>query len=309
MMKLPQHPMAPITDPQLPSGADWGFQLKWDGVRMLSRIEDGRIQLFSRHMDDKTLLYPEAVELLKQHASHHPPLLLDGEAVMFDLVKQRPDFSQVLQRERTRSATANIRGRENSHFIYVLFDLLHWNGQDYRPLPYSERHRKLSELFPEKHPQLFVTDLFADGPSLWQWVETNHWEGVVSKRLSSPYREGKHHKDWLKKKTAQVYDVTFVGFLIREGRVASLVMVKDGLMFGRVSLGLDAAAKMKLMAYGKQHERNEPLWPKAQLPPEMKRETILWLNKPLTGTVTGLEVTAAGQLRHPKLVRIHDSEI
>ncbi|CAG7651018.1 Bifunctional non-homologous end joining protein LigD [Paenibacillus solanacearum] len=305
---LPSMPMAPISNPQLPAGPDWGFQLKWDGVRMLSLIEHGRIRLYSRQMDEKTALYPEAVDLLKQHASHLPPLLLDGEAVMFDLVKQKPDFSQVLQRERTRSAAANIRGAETSHFIYVLFDLLHYNGEDYRSRPYAERYDKLRELFPEKRPQLFVTDLFRDGPSLWQWIEASGWEGIVSKRLSSPYREGKHHKDWFKKKTAQLYEVRFVALIIREGRVASLMMEKDGVLFGRVSLGLNESSKAALLAYGKQHERESPLWNKAELPAELKRETILWLAVPLTGTVTGLETTAAGQLRHPKLVNFRVQE-
>ncbi|CAG7653430.1 DNA ligase [Paenibacillus allorhizosphaerae] len=301
---LPNMPMAPISNPQLPAGPDWGFQLKWDGVRMLSRIEHGRIRLYSRHMDDKTALYPEAVELLKRHAAQLPSLLLDGEAVMFDLAKQKPDFSQVLQRERTRSASANIRGAETSHFIYVLFDLLGYNGEDYRTRPFAERHEKLRELFPVKHPQLFVTDLFSDGPSLWQWVEESGWEGVVSKRLSSPYREGKQHKDWYKKKTAQIHEVRFVGLIIREGRVASLIMEKDKVLFGRVSLGLNESSKAALLAYGKQYERESPLWNKSYLPAELKREKIMWLSVPLTGTVTGLEVTAAGQLRHPKLVNI-----
>jgi bifunctional non-homologous end joining protein LigD len=307
-IELPKEPMAPIRESELPIGEEWGYQIKWDGVRLLAQLEGGHIRLFSRYMGDKTTIYPEATELLKEHALQYEPLLLDGEAVMFDLVKQRPDFSQILQRERTRSATAKIRGRENSHFIYVLFDLLHYAGEDWRGRPYRERHAKLLELFPQKHPQLFVTDLFPEGNALWSWVEANGWEGVITKRLSSPYREGKHHKDWFKKKTAEIHEVELVGLVIREGRVASLVMVKDGALFGRVSLGLDTAMKARLLALGKERERPEPLWPKSQLPAELRREQVLWLTRPLKGTVTGLEVTAAGQLRHPKLVHIDMEE-
>lgn len=307
-IELPKEPMAPIRESELPVGGEWGYQIKWDGVRLLSQLENGHIRLYSRYMGDKTAIYPEAVKLLTEHAQKHEPLLLDGEAVIFDQLKQRPDFAQILQRERTRNANANIRGRENSHFIYVLFDLLHYAGEDWRGRPYQERHAKLLELFPEKHPQLFVTDLFPEGASLWSWVEANRWEGVISKRLSSPYREGKHHKDWFKKKTAEVHEVQFAGLVIREGRVASLVMLKDGALFGRVSLGLNMAAKARLLELGKAHTRSEPLWPKSELPAELRREQVLWLDRPLKGTVTGLEVTAAGQLRHPKLIDIDIEE-
>ncbi|WP_284642217.1 ATP-dependent DNA ligase [Paenibacillus silviterrae] len=307
-IELPKEPMAPIRESKIPTGAEWGFQLKWDGVRLLAELQQNRIRLFSRYMGDKTNIYPEAVKLLTEHALRHQPLLLDGEAVIFDTVKQRPDFSQILQRERTRSATARIKGRETSHFIYVLFDLLHYGGEDWRDRPYHERHAKLLELFPDKHPQLFVTDLISDGDALWDWVDANGWEGIISKRLSSPYREGKHHKDWFKKKTAEVHEVDFIGFIIREGRVASLIMVKNGALFGRVSLGLDTSMKTRLLTFGREQERAEAPLNRTQLPYELRREQILWLSKPLKGTVTGLEVTSAGQLRHPKLVHIEWEE-
>jgi bifunctional non-homologous end joining protein LigD len=297
-MELPNEPMAPIAVDMLPSGTDWGYQLKWDGVRLLSRLEGGKVELFSRQLLNKTSLYPEAVQSLESLQDQE--CLLDGEAVMFDQSKQRPNFSQILQRERSGS----VRTRADSQFLYVLFDLLYWKGEDLRSLPYSERHGRLQHLLPNKLPQLFVTDLFMDRDSLWHWVEQAGWEGVVGKRLSSPYREGKRHKDWYKKKTALIFEVVIYGLIIRGGQVASLVMFHDGMLFGRVSLGLDVKLKTRLLQEGLKRKSPTPLVHK--LPAELKREEILWLVTPFTCTVTGLEVTSAGQLRHPKIVRLHE---
>ncbi|MDF2964327.1 MAG: hypothetical protein K0S39_6062 [Paenibacillus sp.] len=300
IIRLPNEPMAPIAVDTLPEGEEWGYQIKWDGVRLLARIEEGRTELFSRQLLNKSQLYPEALELLKPLLKHN--CLLDGEAVIFDQSKQRPNFQLILQRERSRSTRAGIR--DGNHFIYVLFDLLYWNGEDLRSLPYGERHRKLLQLVPEKQPQLFVTDLFSDQSALWSWVEKGGWEGVVGKRLASPYREGKKHKDWYKKKTALLFDVTVPGLIIRGGQVASLVMAKDGVLFGRVSSGLDEKHKARLLQEGLKRKLDTPAF--STLPAELKKEHILWLRIPFLCTVTGLEVTSDGLLRHPKIVRLHD---
>jgi bifunctional non-homologous end joining protein LigD len=305
---LPHEPMAPITIDELPMGADWGYQLKWDGVRLLSRLENGKIDLFSRQMLNKTSLYPEAVQSLQSlqalqaNQAKAEEYVLDGEAVMFDSTKQRPNFSLILQRERSRSITTGKH--PESQFIYVLFDLLYWNGEDLRPLPYEERYRRLHQLLPEKLPHLFVTDMFHDRDSLWKWVEAAGWEGVVGKRLSSPYREAKKHKDWYKKKTALIFDVLIPGLIIRGGQVASLLMMKDSALFGRVSLGLNQVLKTRLLQEAFGRESRVPLFD--NIPAELKREHIVWLTTPFSCTVTGLEVTSAGQLRHPKIVQLDD---
>ncbi|TDF93866.1 DNA ligase [Paenibacillus piri] len=298
---LPKEPMAPISVDTLPEGEEWGYQIKWDGVRLLARLGDGRIDLFSRQMLNKTLIYPEAVSLLEPLRQR--VCLLDGEAVIFDQSKQRPNFQLILQRERSRSAKAGTR--DGSQFIYVLFDLLHLDGDDLRQLPYEERHRRLLQLFPDKQPQLFVTDLFRDLPALWSWVEQNGWEGVVAKRLAASYREGKKHKDWFKKKTALLFEVAIPGLMIRGGQVASLIMAKDGMLFGRVSSGLNEQLKERLLREGLRRKQDTPVF--AALPAELKKERILWLRSPFRCIVTGLEITSDGLLRHPKIVKLYEA--
>ncbi|MFB9328819.1 DNA ligase [Paenibacillus aurantiacus] len=321
---LPFDPMAPIADNEIPSGDDWCYQLKWDGVRILARVgTDGNVELYSRSMFLKNPIYPEIVRLLTRKAAELGPCLLDGEIVWWNGV--RPNFQQVLKRERSRGTSigsANARSPYSRHepviahtetdaptgsngaIVFVLFDLLADGKEDLRTLPYEERYRRLNAKFPTKEPQLFVTDTFADGEALWRWVEANQWEGVVSKRWSSPYREGKKHRDWLKKRTAVLLDVDIVGLKWRSGIIASLVMAYDGAYLGSVSSGLNEPLRKVLMSTFRPIDAHVPArpCPFAAMPGDLKREEVQWLQLPFRCRVSGLEITSAGQLRHPKLV-------
>lgn len=360
-IQLPEHPMAPITINELPRGEDWGYQLKWDGVRILARIEgsasgrpsscnsvplDGScadIQLYSRNMLVKNAIYPEVVNLLSSLSRANDSCLLDGEVVWWD--GERPNFQQVLKRERSRgghktssaqlppnvvdsrhaapnrvletargsaSVDSSLSERQPlsstsagaGGIVYVLFDLLADESGDLRHLPYSERYQRLKQRYSSNHPRLIITDLFLDGEALWKWVESNRWEGVISKRLSSPYREGKKHRDWFKKKTALAIDVDIIGLKLRNGGIASLVMAYNGQYFGSVSLGLNEELRRTIAAAFRsfQPESVGGRCPFPAIPDDLKRETIQWLPMSFKCRVTGLEITAAGQLRHPKLV-------
>lgn len=296
-MRLPQEPMIPVHEETIPVGDDWGYQLKWDGVRILARIDNGAVELYSRNMLRKDTIYPEVVRELAPKPGR---FLLDGEIVYFDLGLNRPSFSKVLQRERSRSI--GTPSHNQGMICYVLFDLLFEGETDLRERPYQERYDRLKALFPSRTPTLFVTDMFSDGTALWQWVETHQWEGIVSKRLSGTYREGKKHRDWLKKKTALLLEISIVGVNMREGRVASLVMAQDGIFFGKVSLGLNERTKQSIHRYAASHTLE--LQPFPALPDELKKEHIIWLSRPFSCVVTGLEVTSAGVLRHPKIVKL-----
>lgn len=298
-MELPDDPMAPINADEIPSGSDWGYQLKWDGVRLLSAIEDGRIEIYSRKLLNKNAIFPEVVKVL---GSVQHKCLLDGEVVIFDPEKGRPSFQRVLQRERSKKAIRSEQ-LQPTPICYVLFDLLFLGDKDLRATPYRERHRLLSELFPEKKPQLFVCDLFHDGGALWKWVQEHEWEGIVSKRLTSMYKTGKKHNDWYKKKTTLEFSANIVGLIIRDGHVASMVMADSQRYVGRVSLGLDLDMKSKLLAYGKKHEIATN--PFTALPADLKKEQVLWLSRPFECEVTGLEMTEGGLLRHPKIRALH----
>lgn len=298
---LPAEPMGPIAREDIPLGDDWGYQLKWDGVRALAWIDAGRVELYSRKLLRKDDKYPEVVERLRRLDGTY---LLDGEIVYFDTALGRPVFSKVLQRERTRAAGALSRASAEQPVSYVLFDLLAIDGADLRGLSYAERYARLREALPPAggpDPSLFVTDLFSDGEALWRWVTDHDWEGIVSKRLSAPYSSGKKHQDAFKKRVIRRYDAECIGVVFRAGRPASLALRYEGAYFGRASLGLNERSRAALAAYASAHRADAGPLRGGSLPAELARETVVWLSRPFPVAVTGLEVTADGLLRHPKL--------
>jgi bifunctional non-homologous end joining protein LigD len=286
-------PMSPILAERVPAGGEWGHQLKWDGYRLLANVQNGQVGLYSKHMARMDEVYPEIAGAL---AGIGESCLLDGEAVVMDPRTGRPSFQLMQQRA---GKMANRRDSSGKLPVqYIVFDVLEIGGEDWRGRPFIERHRRLERLAADWRSPLFTTELFEDGTRLWQWAQANGWEGVVSKRLSAPYRSGKNHRDWFKVKTAIVVEADIVGILRKEGRISSLVMRVNGQYAGRVSSGLDGKAK-EWLAGLEQGSAYPPPFPK--LPQSLKGTDVAWLRKPFRAEVTGREWTDEGLLRHPKI--------
>ncbi len=290
--------MSPILQSNLPVGEEWLYQLKWDGYRVIAKIEDGKANLYSKKMLSLNTVFPEIIEALSTMNGNY---ILDGEAILLDKSTGKPSFQQLQKRGRMRDPKLIQSASEREPVSYIVFDLLQYGDEDVRKLPFEERNQRLKELAQDwKHP-LYTTDTFHDGEVLWDWVVDQQLEGVVAKKSFSPYREGKDHHDWLKCKTSVQLEVDIVGILIKNGVISSLAMSKEGHYFGRISSGLNHSSKqqfMMLQATANQQDYFDVL------PEGLRRTTIHWLNNSLKAHVTGLEITASGQLRHPKLISI-----
>lgn len=286
-MSLPKVPMAPVNSPEIPTGPEWRYQIKWDGVRTLVRLDGkGGVEIFSKRVEPRNDTFPEIVELLK-------PLrigacVLDGEIAYFD--GTRPNFQRVRLGVRKQKYDESL--------IFVAFDMLYDDGQDIRSLPFIDRYERLSSKLPEKQPRLFVTDLFDDGQALWEWLHEREWEGLISKRVDSPYIEGKKHTNWYKKRKEVRITAEVVGIKLKNGYVSSLVLRYEDRYIGHVS-GLDQASKQLLQKVMKEHPG---VCPFDKLTPGMKKSDIAWLGVHFPCRVTALEFTDSGILRQPKLL-------
>lgn len=279
-------PMSPILVNEMPNGEEWGHQLKWDGYRIVVSIVKGRVELYSKNMLPQNSKFPELVRALSELKG---TFILDGEAVILDPKTNRPSFQRLQHR---------AKNRDDSSVQYIIFDMLQMGAEDLRQLPFIERHKRLQLIANDWKAPLFLTDLFDDGEALWQWVKGNDWEGVVSKRLSSPYQEGKKHQDWYKRKTMIRLEVEIVGILMKRGVISSLVMSKDGLYMGRNSSGLNGILKSQLDKLRAEKTAADYF---GTLPAALKGLDIRWLSKSFKVEVTGTGITEAGTLRHPKL--------
>lgn len=299
MLLTPFKPMSPILTDKLPEGEGWIHQLKWDGFRTIAWVNQGQVELYSKNMLLKNSKYPDLVHALEQLEG---TFVLDGEVAIMDTVTQRPNFQKMQKRDKLSEASLIRRAAEQEPVQYILFDLLHLNGNDLRSSPLNKRIEALKQLAESWSAPFFPMDSFENGEALWQWVDKNGWEGVVSKRLSSTYREGKTHRsDWVKRKTAFRTEAEAVAILYKEGRVSSLAMRREGDYFGRVSSGLNGYIKAELDQLAKDNKMDRYF---STLPVGLKGTDIRWLQEPLPIEVDGMEITEGGTLRHPKLLMI-----
>lgn len=188
---------------ELPEGDDWVYEIKWDGVRALARV-DGvgharELRLTSRNDNEISTRYPELTDLASGIPARSLPVLLDGEIVAFD-DDGRPDFGLLQQRMHLTDASRIAALVEERPVTFAIFDLLVERGEHLIALSWEERRERLGELgIAAEHTS--VPGVYDDGVELLDRMIERGMEGVVAKRRAGPYRAGKRGRDWTKVKS------------------------------------------------------------------------------------------------------------
>jgi bifunctional non-homologous end joining protein LigD len=209
--------MAPL--PPAPDDG-WAFELKWDGVRVLGFADRGDWRMQSRRFEDVTFRYPELAAIAEQLSDR--AAVIDGEVVSLDR-KGRPSFQLIQQRMGLASAAA-VKSRVNETPVdYMIFDLLHLDGRSTRELPYPQRRELLHSLGLEGPRWHTPRHHVGGGAELFEAARRQGLEGVVGKRLDSPYREGKRTGEWIKKRVWRRQEFVIGGHIPGEGRRADRV--------------------------------------------------------------------------------------
>lgn len=284
--------------PDVVTGCQWIHQVKWDGVRILCRVENGKIRLFTRNRRERTGFYPELDEipgLLRARSAW-----LDGEIIVLDQ-NQKPSFYHVLIRERLgNAARASFYARRNP-VRYIVFDILDLDGKDLRSYPLRQRKAILEErLAPGRN--VAITDDFSDGDALLALMKQKGWEGIVSKRADSPYTGGKNHRDWYKTKLHKKLLAAVCGLSMKDGAPGSLLLGirpdKEWIYIGKASSGM-TQEHFRLL-------RENMGFLVSERPPFPIKASgmgdIVWFKPLLTCWVSFLEWTHDGVLRHPKIL-------
>lgn len=203
----------------------WAIEMKWDGVRAVAFIEDGRLTLRSRTGKDITASYPELAAL--GTATGARQVLLDGEVVAF--TDGAPDFEALQPRIHVTDPGAARRLAEAAPVTYLAFDLLQLDGRPLTALPYCERRDLLLSLIPDRGwitaPPSFPGD---DAEAVLAASRSSGLEGVVAKRLDSRYEPGTRSAAWVKVKNVRRQEVVVAGWKPgqgnRAGQVGSLLV-------------------------------------------------------------------------------------
>ncbi|MDO9342917.1 MAG: DNA ligase D [Pseudomonas sp.] len=286
--------LATLVD-RAPEG-DWHYEIKFDGYRMLARIRDGDVRLFTRNGHDWTERLPrqaKALQALKLKDSW-----LDGEVVSLN-GDGLPDF-QALQNAFDIGRSLDI--------VYYLFDAPFLNGQDQRQAPVEDRRAALKAALARSRSKLlrFSEAFTAHHRDIFESACDLSLEGVIGKRLGSPYASSRS-ADWIKLKCRLRQEFVIVGYTrpqgSRSGFGALLLAVNDdtGLVYaGRVGTGFDQAALKAIYAQLTPLERKAS--PLAKPLTSAQARGVHWVEPTLVGEVQFAEWTREGVVRQAAFV-------
>jgi bifunctional non-homologous end joining protein LigD len=177
--------LATLTDAPF-HDAGWVFEDKYDGFRMVAKIEDGKVTLYSRN---GKIISHSYIEVAKALESVKGDAVIDGELVALD--KNGISHFQLLQNAL----------RHEAKLLYCAFDLMFLNGEDLRDLTLLERKKRLNDILPRHKLIAFSRHRKTSGTKFFDEAERKGLEGIMAKRAESTYRSGSRTDDWLKIKT------------------------------------------------------------------------------------------------------------
>jgi bifunctional non-homologous end joining protein LigD len=209
----------------MPSGDAWAFEVKWDGVRALIAVADGRAHVVGRSGRDVTARYPELQGLVS--ALRGRDAVLDGEIVACDDAGI-PSFERLQERMHVDDRAMVAALAQRVPVVYMIFDLVGLDGVSLATLPYRERRARLEELALDGPAWQVPPNTIGDGSTIAAFTLEHGIEGVVAKRLDSRYEPGRRSPAWRKIKNTRRQEFVIGGWTPgargRAGDIGALVL-------------------------------------------------------------------------------------
>jgi bifunctional non-homologous end joining protein LigD len=273
---------------------DWRYEIKFDGYRVMARVDNGSVRLFTRNGHDWTHKLPRQAEAIVSLGLESA--WLDGEMVVAN-EQGVPDF-QALQNAFEKGRSENI--------VYYLFDMPFLNGTDLREVALEQRREALSEVLKSYDDDVLrFSDDFGETPeALLNSACQMQMEGLIGKRAGSPY-VSRRSTDWIKLKCKRRQEFVVVGYTEPKGARSK---------FGALLLGLHDAESGELRYCGKVgtgfneatlttiYDQLLPLGIKKTAvvnpPTGFEAKGVHWLDPVLLAEVAFAEITQEGSVRH-----------
>ena len=306
-------PMLASVGSDIPSGSDWTFEPKYDGIRVLAYATPESAHLVTRNGKDKTAQFPGIAEAVRKIAARgRRALVLDGEVVALEHGSPAR-FQELQQRMHVKDANA-IAGFENSAPAALMaFDLLVDGDDVLVHEPWTARRARLEKrLAKHTSPELRLTESEIDaGRAMLARARADGWEGVIAKRVDAPYQPGTRSRDWLKLKLEFRQEFVVGGWTeprnTRQHIGALLLGYYDRGRFiyaGNMGGGFDNEGLAEMHALLAPLERKSSPFEETPRP----REPVHWVTPKIVVEVKFNEWTSDGKLRQPIYVGTRDDK-
>ena len=265
----------------------WIFEDKYDGFRMVAKVEGGKVTLYSRN---GKIISNNYVEVAKALEGVKGDAVIDGELVALD--EKGVSHFQLMQNAL----------RHEAKLQYCAFDLMFHDGEDLRGLILLERKKRLKEILPRNKLVAFSRHRKTEGKEFFEEAERKGLEGIMAKRADSKYLSGARTDNWLKIKTSKRQEVVIAGFTAPRrtrpffGALALALREKNGWSYiGHVGTGFSHKTLEEL--HGKLIKLKTAKSPFAA---KVKDESVTtWVKPSLVAEVKFTEWTTKGEMRHP----------
>jgi bifunctional non-homologous end joining protein LigD len=291
-------PMAAHSVDKLPEGADWLYELKWDGYRALLIKDGARVEIRSRNDKDLTQMYPDIVAAGGRLEARQA--VIDGEIVALDAAG-KPSFQALQHRDTAPKRT----------IVFYAFDVLHVDGRDTMDEPLTGRRSKLATMIGNDSAVRFSQDLPGSPQDVVRALLGAGIEGVIAKRKDSSYQPGERCGNWLKLKLEQQQEFVIGGYRPDGGGFDALLVgyyQGKALQFaGKVRAGIvpyvrrELAAKLKPLhssgcPFANLPDASRGRWGGGVTAEDMHE--MRWTKPQLVAQIKFVEWTADGRLRH-----------
>ncbi|TWT44689.1 putative DNA ligase-like protein [Phycisphaerae bacterium RAS1] len=293
-------------DPMLAQAADEPFdspqhlfEIKWDGTRCVAFFDGARVRLQNRRDIEMRDRYPELACL----CGLPPGTVLDGEVIVLD--QGKPSFHKLAKREQCQDPQRIAAAAKRIPATLIAFDLLFLAGKDITGRPLVERRELLRNVVARLgSPHVIAADyVVGAGRAYFQAAEKHALEGIMAKRLDSPYLPGKRSAHWLKIKVATVGVFDVLGFVPREDDPIVSALVVGERIGRRWVFKAKVGSGFTETSRAEWHRNLAPLPALAHPPADGPKEAV-WRETGLKARVRYFEKTPTGKLRAPVFLGI-----